>query len=101
MDNPRIFDTLPPTMKSDTLNAVLTCLLGILVVLGVVFALRLVAITKDTRQLQQMAVAAKVNLARAQGLFAAAQEYNQKYPSTELTRILQAVQPNQSTPRSR
>ena len=80
-------------MKSETLNGILTFVLGVLVILGVILALRLVAITKETRQLQQMALAAKVNLARAQGVFSAAQAYNQKYPTTELTRILQAVQP--------
>lgn len=97
MDNLRVCDKFPPTMKSDTLNAVLTCVLGMLVVAGVILALNVTFVTHDTRNLQQMEFLAKVNIARAQGLFAAAQEYNQKYPSTELTRILQAAHPNQST----
>jgi uncharacterized membrane protein len=83
------------------LNAVLTCVLGMLVVAGVILALNVAFVTHDTRNLQQMEFVAKVNIARAQGLFSAAQAYNQKYPSTELTRILQSAQPNQSTPNTR
>lgn len=93
VDNLRVSDKFPPTMKFETLNAILTCLLGVLVVLGVVLALNVAFVTHDSRTLQQMAVAAKVNIARAQGLFAAAQTYNQTYHSAELTRILESAQP--------
>ena len=92
MDNPRLSDTFPPTMKSETLNGILTFVLGALVVTGVVLALRLVFLTKETRELQQMMVVSKVNIARAEGVFGEAQAYNQKYPNAELTRILQLVQ---------
>lgn len=79
-------------MKSDSLNGILTFVLGVLVVAGVILALRLVVITKETRQLQQAAAAAQFRMNQVKGVFAAAQAYNQKSPSTELTRILQTVQ---------
>jgi len=99
VDNPRLSDTLPPTMKSETLNGILTFVLGMLVVAGVVLALRLVFVTKEARELQQMTVVSKVNIARAEGVFGEAQAYNQKYPSAELARILQMVQKPKATNR--
>lgn len=92
VDNRRLFAKFPPTMKSETLNGILTFVLGALVVVGVVLALRLVFVTRDTRTLQDMTMLSKLNIARAQEVFGEAQAYNQKYPSAELTRILQSVQ---------
>jgi sensor c-di-GMP phosphodiesterase-like protein len=79
-------------MKSETLNAVLTFILGVLVVAGVVLALRLVFVTKQTRQLAQMVAYSQFNIARAEAVFHDAATYNQKASSPELNRILQLVQ---------
>ena len=92
VDNLLVFDTFRPTMKFETLNGILTFVLGVLVVAGVVLALNVAFVTHDTRNLEQTASIAKIKLAQAQGVLAATVAYNQKYPSTELTHILQSVQ---------
>lgn len=79
-------------MKSETLNGILTFLLGVLVVASVVLALRVVFITRDTRTLQTMEMTDQAMMVRAQSLYADAKAYNQQYPTPELTRILESVQ---------
>jgi hypothetical protein len=80
-------------MKSETLNGVLTFVLGVLVVLGVVFALRVFFVTRDSRTLQGQALMANARLMQARELVADVAAYNQKAQSPELTRILQSLQP--------
>lgn len=80
-------------MKSETLNGALTFVLGVLVVLGVVFALRVAFITHDTRVLQSQELFANTQIVRAKAIIAETQAYNQKYPSVELQHILQSLQP--------
>jgi hypothetical protein len=80
-------------MKSDTLNGVLTFVLGVLVVLGVVFALRVASATHESRLLQSQALLANARLVKARELAAAVVAYNQKAQSPELTRIIQSLQP--------
>ena len=80
-------------MKSETLNGILTFVLGVLVVLGVVFALKVVFVTHDTRVLQSQAVYANTRILEARALVADVQAYNQKNPSVELQHILQSLQP--------
>jgi hypothetical protein len=92
VDNRRLFAKFPPTMKSETLNGVFTFILGVLVVAGVILALRLVSLTKESRQLQTMVVVDSSVMTRAQSLFADAKAYNQQHPTPELTKILESVQ---------
>jgi hypothetical protein len=93
LDNRPHSATLPPTMKNESLNGILTFLLGVLVVLGVYFALRVGFVTHDLRQLQNQAVNDNNQILQFRALIAEVQAYNQKYPSTELTKILQPLQP--------
>ncbi|HEV2330398.1 MAG TPA: hypothetical protein VGY56_16575 [Verrucomicrobiae bacterium] len=79
-------------MKSETLNGILTFILGILVVAGVVLALNVAFVTHSSRALQQAALLSKVNLARVQGVFTDTKAYYEKNPTPELARILQSVQ---------
>lgn len=79
-------------MKSETLNGILTFVLGVLVVAAVVLALNVAFVTHSSRALQQAALVSKVNLARVQGVFTDAKAYYQKNPSPELAKILQSVQ---------
>ena len=79
-------------MKNDSLNGILTFVLGVLVVLGVYFALKTVDVSHESRTLLSKATYANAQLIQARALAADAQAYNQKYPSAELTRILQSVQ---------
>jgi hypothetical protein len=92
VDNCGLFVKVPPTMRNDTLNGILTFVLGVLVVLGVIFALRVVNIMHETRVLGSAAVQANGNMARAQGLLNEAVAYNKKYPNPQLTSILESLQ---------
>jgi hypothetical protein len=79
-------------MKSDMTNTILTFVLGFLAVLGVIFALQTMFLTREFRSLQIQAMQGQNGLVRVQALANDALAYNQKTPSPELTRILQAVQ---------
>jgi len=79
-------------MKFETLNGILTFVLGVLVVAGVILALNVVFVTREGRALQSQAMLDNARLTGVQTLFNDASAYNQKYPSVELTRILQNLQ---------
>ena len=81
-------------MKNESLNGVLTFVLGVLVVLGVVFALRVYFAERDTRALQSQVLFVNTRITQARALVAATAAYNQKAQSPELTRILQSLQPS-------
>ena len=79
-------------MKCDTTNAVLTFVLGALILLDVIFALQTINYTREFRSLQFQALRDQAMMAQLQQLDAVAKEavaYNQKNPNPELTRILQ------------
>lgn len=76
-------------MRSEILNEILTFVLGLLVVLGVIFALQTINRTRELNTLQVQAVAINQNYLRLQGLVNEVLVYNQKYPNPELTHILQ------------
>jgi hypothetical protein len=80
-------------MKNETLNGILTSVLGVLVVLGVIFALRVVFVTRDSRTLQGQAILDNARIMQARQLANDVALYNQKAQSPELTRILQSLQP--------
>lgn len=101
MDNRGLFAKLPATMKSESLNGVLTFILGVLVVVAVVLSLNVAFQLHTYRALNQGVIVCKVNLARAQGLFTDAKAYYQKNPSPELAKILQSVQTKTPTPATR
>jgi hypothetical protein len=79
-------------MKCDTLNTVLTFVLGVLAVAGVIFALQTIFLMREFRSLSMQATFANNSILQAQTLAGDVAAYNQKNPSPELTRILQAVQ---------
>ncbi len=79
-------------MKCDTTNAILTFVLGVLAVAGVIFALQTIFLTREFRQLSVQATFANNSILQAQALAADVAAYNQKNPSLELAKILQAVQ---------
>ena len=78
-------------MKSETLNGVLTYVLGVLVVLAVYFALRTVFITREARSLSSQALLAGNKIAQTQAILNDAQIYNQKYQDPALTQIFKAA----------
>ena len=97
VDKRRGFATFPPTMKSDMLNGILIAVFGILVVAGVILALQVVNITRETRLLQGVAQRDASLLAQTQSLYNDAAAYNQKVQSPELSRILQSLQAKPAT----
>ena len=78
-------------MKCETMNSVLTFVLGAFVVLGVFFAFRTIVRTREIRSLQIQAANINANYMRLQALVGDVNAYNQKTPSAELTHILQAT----------
>lgn len=76
-------------MKCDTTNTILTFVLGFLAVLGVIFALQTIFLTRQFRSLQIQAMQSQNGLMRIQALVNDTEAYSQKSPTPELTRILQ------------
>jgi hypothetical protein len=79
-------------MKCETTDTILKFTLGALVILAVVFALQTIFRTRELRSLTQQAGADKNSLMLMQSLYNDTLAYSQKYPSPDLTRILQTVQ---------
>jgi hypothetical protein len=79
-------------MKCDTTNTILTFVLGVLAVAGVIFALQTIFLTRELRTLTMQATIANTSLLQAQALANDAVAYNQRNPSPELTKLLQAAQ---------
>ena len=73
-------------MKCETTNTVLTFILGALVLLGVIFALKTI---NQTRELRSLANQARTELIREQAFFNDCLEYSKTHP--DINRILQPV----------
>lgn len=85
----------PHLMKCETMNSVLTFVLGALILLDVIFALQTINHTREFRSLQFTAMQDQAMLAQIQQVESLARDamaYDQKYPNPDLTRILQAAQ---------
>ncbi len=80
-------------MKSELTSLILTFVLGLLAILGVVFAMQTIFLTREFRSISAQATYANNSLMQAQALAADVGAYNAKYPSPELTKLLAAVQP--------
>jgi len=80
-------------MKCETMNSVLTFVLGVFVMAGVIFALQTIVRTREIRSLQLQAANINANYVRLQSLANDVNTFNQnqKTPSPDLTRILQAA----------
>jgi hypothetical protein len=79
-------------MKSDTLNGILTFVLGVLVVLGVICAVRMVLLTHELRYLQRQATTYNSIMVQTEAMYNDAQAYYQKNQDPALARILQTAQ---------
>jgi hypothetical protein len=77
-------------MKSETTNTVLTLVLAVLVLAGVLFALRTIVLTKEFRTISIQANMANNTLLQEQALFNDCQEYSKTHPA--MTPILESVQ---------
>ena len=74
-------------MKYETTNAILTFVLGVLVVLGVVFALKTINQTREVRLLQQQVVNAQRSVNLLNLLLNDAAQYGKTHP--DINPILQ------------
>ena len=77
-------------MKNETTNTVLTFILGALVLLGVIFALKTINQTRELRSLTSQAMAANTGLIREQAFFNDCLEYSKTHP--DINRILQPIE---------
>ena len=75
-------------MKCEMINAVLTFMLGALVLLGVVLALKTINHTRELRSLTSQAMTANMGLMREQAFFNDCLEYGKTHP--DINRILQS-----------
>lgn len=88
LDMPRRFIKLAGlVMKYEITNTVLTFILGALVLLGVIFALKTINHTRELRSLTSQAVAANTILIREQAFFNDCLDYGKTHP--DINRILQ------------
>jgi sensor histidine kinase YesM len=94
VDKRRDSVTFPPIMNSDSLNGVLTFVLGVLVVLAVILAMRMALLTHETRVLQRQAQIAQEVIVQTQAVYNDAAAYNQRANDPTLARILQGAKGN-------
>ncbi|MGA2802228.1 MAG: hypothetical protein ABSE97_07680 [Verrucomicrobiota bacterium] len=82
-------------MKYETTNTVLTFILGALVLLGVIFALKTINHTRELRSLTSQAVVANTILIREQAFFNDCLDYGKTHP--DINRILQPFEAKSAT----
>ena len=85
-------------MKSETMNSVLTFVLGVFIVLGVIAALRTINRTRELRSLQMQATQANGYRMGVEALANDAVAYSKQNPNSEILHILQ---PTQAKPANR
>ena len=78
-------------MKCETMNSMLTFVLGAFVVLGVILALQTIFRTREIRSLQVQMTNINANYMRLQALANDVNAYNQKNPNTDLSSILKTT----------
>jgi hypothetical protein len=79
-------------MKCCITNTILTFALGALAIAGVILVLRTVMQTRELQAVSIHAAGENAYLTQAQALFNEVTAYNQKSPSPELAKFLQAAQ---------
>jgi uncharacterized membrane protein len=79
-------------MKNDNITTALNLVLALLVILGVVFALRTIFLTRELRTLQFQAGQANAYLMGIEGLANDTIAYSQKNPNADILRIIQDAQ---------
>lgn len=78
-------------MKCDMLNGILTFVLGVLVVLGVIMAMRMAMLTHELRTWQNQAAIRQAIMMQTTSVYNAAAAYNQRYNDPRLSQILSTV----------
>ena len=91
MDNHHDSATLPRIMKSDSLNGILTFVLGCLIVAGVCLALRMALLTHELHKWQKEASTCQAIILQTQSVYNDATAYNQTYKDPRLAQILSII----------
>lgn len=78
-------------MKSDTTNTILTLVLAVLVLAGVLFALKAIFGTRELRSMSMQYNAANTSLMRQQAFLNECEFYSKTHPA--ITSILESVEP--------
>ena len=87
-------------MKSETMNSVLTFVLGVFIVLGVLFAVRAISGQREFRELQFNAAQSQAGLNQLNQIYSLVydtREYGKLHPSPDITRMLDALQSKPAT----
>ncbi len=87
-------------MKSETMNLVLTFLLGVFVVLGVIFAALAISGQRELRALQYNAAQSQAGVNQLNQIYSLVKDtrdYGKLHPSPEIARMLDAVQVKPAT----
>ena len=87
-------------MKSETMNLVLTFVLGVFIVLDAIFAMRAISGQREFRELQLGAAQSQAGLnqiLQLQSLVNDTREYGKSHPSPDITRMLDALQGKPAT----
>ena len=79
-------------MKNDLTNWLLTLVLAVLAVASAVLVVRTVMQARELRAINTLAANQNTFIGQSQVLLNDVAGYNQKYPSPELTKLLQSVQ---------
>jgi hypothetical protein len=79
-------------MKNDNITTVLNLVLGVLVILGVIFALQTIFRTRQLRSLQMQATQANGYRMAVEALANDALAYSKQNPNSDIVRILQPIQ---------
>ncbi len=80
-------------MKPDATTTILNFVLLVLAICGLIFSVLTFSRTRELRMISPQASMDQQVLTRVQALANEVAVYNQKYPSPELTKILQTIQP--------
>ncbi len=80
-------------MKPDATTTILNFVLLVLAICGLIFSVLTFSRTRELRMISPQASMDQQVLGRIQALANEVAVYNQKYPSPELTKILQTIQP--------
>lgn len=84
-------------MKNDNITTALNLVLALLVILGVVFALRTIFLTRELRTLQFQATQANAYVMGIEAIANDTIAYSQKNPNADILRILQDAQAKPAT----
>ena len=86
-------------MKCEMLNGILTFVLGVLIVAGVILAVRMAILTHEYRTWQKQAAICQAVIVQTQSVYNDAVAYNETYKDPRLAQILSMMAKPQAVKR--